>query len=194
MRVHMWGACCLRRREDVMRFSALFVACVVIAIAGLHAQAIDDAQIAAIVVTANQVDVDAGKLARQRAGSTEVKAFAEQMVSDHQGVNKQAVALAQKLGLTPKENETSRAIKTGGDKNLATLQTLSGAAFDKAYVDHEVEYHAQVLEAIDTILIPGASNGELKALLVKVRPAFVAHLEHAKQIQGALGSSRSGLR
>lgn len=75
------------------------------------------------------------------------------------------MAPAQKLGLTPEENETSRAIRAGGDKNLATLKTLSGAAFDKAYVDHEVVYHAQVLDAIDTTLIPGASNGELKALL-----------------------------
>jgi putative membrane protein len=177
-----------------MKFSALFIAGLGVAIAGLHAQAIDDAQIAAIVVTANQVDVDAGKLARERAGNAEVKAFARQMVHDHEGVNTQAVALARKLGLTPKENETSRAIRTGGDKNLATLKTLSGAAFDKAYVDHEVVYHAQVLDAIDTTLIPGASNGELKALLVKVRPAFVAHLEHAKQIQAVLGSSGSGLR
>ena len=178
-----------------MRFPAAWIATgLVVAAAGTYAQAIDDAQIAAIVVTANQVDVDAGKLARERAGNAEVKAFARQMVHDHEGVNTQAVALARKLGLTPKENETSRAIRTGGDKNLATLKTLSGAAFDKAYVDHEVVYHAQVLDAIDTTLIPGASNGELKALLVKVRPAFVAHLAHAKQIQAVLGSSGRGHR
>jgi putative membrane protein len=63
---------------------------------------------------------------------------------------------------------------------------LKGTAFDKAYVDHEVAYHAQVLEALDKTLIPGARNAELKALLVKVRPAFAAHLEHAKQIQKSL--------
>jgi putative membrane protein len=177
-----------------MRISALFIAGTLsVAFAALTAQEIGDAEIAAIVVTANQVDVDAGKLARQRAGNSEVKQFAERMVSDHEGVNEQAVALAKKLKLTPKENETSRAIKAGGDKNLATLKTLSGAAFDKAYVDHEVVYHAQVLEALDKTLIPGASNSELKALLVKVRPAFVAHLEHAKHIQATLGSNRSDL-
>lgn len=177
-----------------MRFSTLIIAgSLGVAIAGPHAQGIDDAQIAAIVVTANQVDVDAGKLARQRATNSEVKKFAARMVSDHEGVNKQAVALAKKLKVTPKENDTSRAIKAGGDKNLATLKTLSGAAFDKAYVDHEVVYHTQVLEALDKTLIPAASNSELKALLVKVRPAFVAHLEHAKHIQAALGSSRSDL-
>lgn len=170
-----------------MRLSTVFVAGgLLMTAAATQAQEINDAQIAAIVVTANQVDVDAGKLARQRAANSEVKKFGDRMVSDHEGVNQQAVALATKLKVTPQENETSRAIKAGGDKNLANLQTLSGAAFDKAYVDHEVAYHAQVLDALDKTLIPGASNAELKALLVKVRPAFVAHLEHAKQIQASL--------
>jgi putative membrane protein len=63
---------------------------------------------------------------------------------------------------------------------------LSGAAFDKAYIDNEVAYHQAVLDAVDKTLIPSASNAELKALLVKVRPAFVAHLEHAKAIQSSL--------
>jgi putative membrane protein len=173
-----------------MRLSALLVAGgLVAATTGTHAQEINDAQIASIVVTANQVDVDAGTLARQRASDPEVRKFAERMVSDHEGVNKQAVALATKLKVTPQENDTSRAIKAGGDKNVANLKTLSGAAFDKTYVDQEVAYHAQVLDALDKTLIPGASNEELKALLVKVRPAFVAHLEHAKNIQAALAPS-----
>ena len=178
-----------------MRFSALVMASgLMVAAAGTYAQEINDAQIAATVVTANQVDVDAGRLAQQRASHSEVKKFAAQMVSDHEGVNKQAVALVTKLKVTPQENDTSRSIKAGGDKNVANLKTLSGAAFDKAYVDHEVAYHAQVLEALDKTLIPGASNAELKALLVKVRPAFVAHLEHAKHIQASLGSSKSDQR
>jgi len=155
--------------------------------AGASAQAIDDAQIAHIVVTANQVDIDAGKLAASMATSPEVKKFGQQMVTDHTGVNKQAVDLATKLKVTPADNPTSQSLKAGGDKNVANLKTLKGAAFDKAYVDHEVAYHQAVLDALDKTLIPGASNTELKALLVKVRPAFVAHLEHAKTIQSSLG-------
>jgi putative membrane protein len=173
-----------------MRFPAFLIASGLIVSATGHAQGINDAQIAAIVVTANQVDVDAGKVAEERARNPEVKKFAARMVSDHEGVNKQAVELATKLKVTPRENDTSRALKAGGDKNVASLKALSGAAFDKAYVDHEVVYHAQVLDALDKTLIPGASNAELKALLVKVRPAFVAHLEHAKQIQTSLTSNR----
>ena len=151
------------------------------------AQSVNDAQIAHIVVTANQVDIDAGKLAAAQGSSSEVKAFGKQMVTDHTGVNKSATALAAKLKVKPEDNPTSQSLKEGGEKNVANLKTLKGAAFDKAYIDHEVTYHQQVLDALDKTLIPNAKNAELNGLLVKTRPAFVAHLEHAKKVQSSLG-------
>jgi putative membrane protein len=157
---------------------------------GFAAQSINDAQIASIVVTANQVDIDAGKLAASQSTNADVKKFAELMVTDHTGVNKAAVDLATKLKVTPQDNPTSQSLKADGDKHLARLKTLSGAAFDKAYVDREVAYHQQVLDAVDKVLIPNAGNAELKALLVKVRPAFVAHLEHAKHLQKSTNGER----
>jgi putative membrane protein len=152
----------------------------------LAAQKVNDAQIAAIVVTANQVDIDAGELAASRASNAEVKKFAQLMVTDHTGVNKAATDLVTRLKVTPQDNPTSQSLKAGGEKNLASLKALTGAAFDKAYVDNEVAYHATVIDALDKVLIPGAANADLKALLVKVRPAFVAHLEHAKQLQSSI--------
>ncbi|MEC5408167.1 DUF4142 domain-containing protein [Paraburkholderia sp. MPAMCS5] len=148
-----------------------------------------DPQIAAIVVTANQVDIDAGKLAGSRSKSSDVKAFAKQMVTDHTAVNKSASDLVHKLNVTPEDNATSQSLKQGGDSNLAALKKLKGAAFDRAYIDHEVTYHQTVIDALDKTLIPSAKNEELKALLVKVRPAFVAHLEHAKHVQASLEKS-----
>jgi len=145
-----------------------------------------DPQIAAIVVTANQVDVDAGKLAESQSKNQEVKSFARQMVTDHTGVNKSATALVTRLNVTPEDNATSASLQSGGEANIEHLKTLKGAAFDRAYIDNEVTYHQNVLDAIDHTLIPSAKNAELKALLVKVRPAFEAHLAHAKQIQSTL--------
>lgn len=165
-------------------FLALFLGASALAIAA--DQKVSDPQIAAIVVAANQVDIDAGKFAAEKSSSAEVKKFAATMVTDHTAVNKSAVELVTKLKVSPEENDTSRALKAGGEKNLAALRALKGKAFDKAYVDHEVTYHEQVLQALDTVLIPNAQNAELKALLVKVRPAFVAHLDHAKHLQSSL--------
>ena len=145
-----------------------------------------DPQIAGIVVTANQIDIDAGKLAKARSKNKEVQAFADQMVTDHTAVNKQASALASKLKVKPEDSDTSKSLKQGAQKNMANLKKLNGAAFDKAYIDHEVAYHQAVLDAIDKTLIPSAKNEELKGLIVKVRPAIAAHLDHAKMIQGKL--------
>ena len=153
----------------------------------VFAQGPTDAQIAAIVVTANQVDIVAGKVAEAQSSNAQVKAFGKQMVTDHTGVNKQATELVTKLGVKPEDNPTAESLKKGGEQNVDHLKQLKGAAFDKAYVDHEVAYHQQVLDAVDKTLIPNAKNEQLKALLVKVRPAFVAHLEHAKHLQASVG-------
>ena len=164
----------------------VFAAALFLAANGAAAQAPSDAQIASIVVTANQVDIDAGKLAESKGHAKDVKAFGKQMVTDHTGVNKQAVALVTKLKVKPEDNATSQSLKAEGAANIASLKKLSGAAFDTAYVDNEVKYHEQVIDAIDKTLIPNAQNAELKALLVSVRPAFVGHLERAKMIQAEL--------
>ena len=170
-----------------MKCSAIVIASLLLVPAvGRPAQGINDAQIASIVVTANQVDIDAGELAKARSTNTEVKKFAELMIEAHTGVNKSATALVTKLKVTPEDNPTSQNLKSGGDANLKALTGLKGRAFDKAYIDHEVTYHQAVLDAVDKTLIPGAKNEELKALLQKVRPAFVAHLEHAKHLQSSL--------
>lgn len=176
-----------------MKITTIAFASALFLVGGAAAQdtAPNDAQIASIVVTANQVDIDAGKLAKSKAADKEVKAFAQQMITDHTGVNKSATALVKKLKVKPEDNPTSASLKSGGEENVSKLKGLKGAAFDSAYVDHEVEYHQTVIDALDKTLIPNAKNDELKALLVKVRPAFVAHLEHAKQIQTKLGKKGS---
>jgi len=149
-----------------------------------------DPEIAHIVVTANKIDIEAGKLAETKTKNTEVKAFAKQMVTDHTAVNKQASDLARKLHVTPKDNDTSKSLMTGAKENVAQLKKLKGADFDKHYVDHEVAYHQAVLDAIDKTLIPNSKNDELKELITKVRPAIAAHLEHAKNLQMKMGGGK----
>ena len=152
----------------------------------------NDAQIAHIVVTANSIDVNAGKLAEKKSKNPEVKKFAKQMVTDHTAVNAQATALAKKLGVTPEDNDTSKSLEQGAKENMAKLNDLKGAAFDKEYVDHEVAYHQAVIDAINKTLIPSAQNAELKGLIEKVRPAFAEHLDHAKMVQADLEKKGHG--
>lgn len=145
-----------------------------------------DPQIAMIAVTADSVDIDAGKLAAEKSSNPKVKEFGQMMVRDHTSVNKKATDLAKKLKLTPEESDTSRSLKSDGDKNLEKLRGLSGAEFDKAYVDNEVTYHESVIKAVTNTLIPNTKNAELKKLLESAGPIFNSHLTHAKELQSSL--------
>jgi putative membrane protein len=155
------------------------------------APTLNDPQIAHVAVTANSIDSAAGAAARSKARNAQVKDFAQTMVRDHGAVNKEAVALAKKLNVTPADNDVSRQLQQGAEQARTELSGKSGADYDKAYIDHEVQYHQAVLDALDKTLIPGAQNAELKALLEKVRPNVAAHLERAKKIQGSLGGTKA---
>ena len=150
------------------------------------AATVTDPQIAAIVVAANQVDIDAGNLALKKTKNPEVKKFAQLMVTDHTAVNKAAVDLVTKLKVTPEESDASKGLTAGGAENRAKLEKLDGAEFDKAYVDNEVAYHKAVIDTLDTTLVPSAQNAELKNTLISVKPAFEAHLKHAEMLQSQL--------
>ena len=146
----------------------------------------NDAQIAAIVVAANAIDAEIGDLAVERAENPAVKQFGKTMGTDHRAVNQAAGELVAKLKVTPAENDVSKKLRADAAAFREQLLTKSGAEFDRAYIQHEVEYHQAVIDAVDKVLIPNASNAELKATIVGVRPALIAHLEHARKLQAEL--------
>lgn len=145
-----------------------------------------DPQIAHIAYTAGQLDIEAAKNALSKSTNKDVRAFAEDMVRDHEAVNKQALELVAKLKVTPEDNDTSRALtKQAADKRVE-LSKLNGADFDKAYVANEVAYHKTVNGALATTLIPDASNPELKSLLQTGLKIFKGHEQHAETVEAAL--------
>jgi putative membrane protein len=145
-----------------------------------------DPQIAHIAYTAGQLDIEAAKQALSKSTNTDVRAFAEGMVGDHTAVNKQALDLVTKLKVTPEDNDTSRALTKQAADKRAELSKLNGADFDKAYVANEVAYHKTVNGALETTLIPSASNPELKGRLQTGLKIFQGHEQHAEKIAAEL--------
>jgi putative membrane protein len=145
-----------------------------------------DPQIAHIAYTAGVLDINAAKQAIAKTGNKDVKAFAEDMVRDHEAVNKQALDLVNKLKVTPEDNDTSKALSKQATEKLAELDKLKGAEYDKAYVANEVAYHKAVNGALETQLIPSASNAELKSLLQTGLKIFQGHQQHAEQVAAKL--------
>ena len=145
-----------------------------------------DPQIAHIAYTAGVIDIAASKQAISKASNKDVKAFAQDMVRDHEAVNKQALDLVKKLKVTPEDNDTSKALSKQAAAKLAELAKLKGADYDKAYVANEIAYHKAVNGALETQLIPSASNAELKSLLQTGLKLFQGHQQHAEQIAAKL--------
>ena len=145
-----------------------------------------DSQIAHIAYTAGVIDIAAAKQALARTSNKEVKAFAENMVRDHEAVNKLALDLVKKLNVTPEDNDTSKTLSKQAADKSAELSKLSGAAFDKAYVANEIAYHKAVNGALETQLIPSANNPELKSLLQTGLKIFQGHQQHAEHIAAGL--------
>ena len=109
-----------------------------------------DPQIAHIAYTAGVIDIAAAKQAIEKADNKDVKSFAQDMVRDHEAVNKQALDLVKKLKVTPEDNDTSKALSKQSTEKLAELAKLKGAEYDKAYVANEVAYHKAVNGALET--------------------------------------------
>ena len=145
-----------------------------------------DPQIAHIAYTAGVIDVTAAKQALAKTSNKDVKEFAENMVRDHEAVNKQALDLVKKLKVTPEDNDTSKSLSKNAAAKLDELAKLKGADFDKAYVANEVAYHKAVDGALETLLIPSASNAELKGLLQTGLKIFQGHEQHAEHVAAEL--------
>jgi putative membrane protein len=175
------------REGETMYRTIAIAACVAVALGFAGAIAAPaanptDPHIAHIAYTADQLDIEAGKLALEKSKNQDVRAFAQRMVGDHTAVNDQALALLKKLNVTPGDNPTSQSLTQAQDAERKKLAGLDGAAFDKAYVDNEVAYHKTVNEALSKTLIPDAQNAELKSLLEKGLKLFESHQQHAETL------------
>lgn len=142
-----------------------------------------DPQIAAIVVVANQIDVDYGKHALEKSKNEEVLRFAKTMITDHKQIIQSASELVGRLGVVPEESDFTQILLKGQEDVMRSFEGLVGPEFDKAYIDNEVTYHDAVINAVTDILIPQAKNEELKQTLIDVSPLLIHHLEMAKMAQ-----------
>lgn len=154
--------------------------------AGTPEPVLTDANIAAIVVQANTADILYADLALAKSRTPAVREFATMTKRDHESVNEAAVALVTRLGITPVDNTLSFDLRDDAETKRLTLRDFEGFAFDSAYATNEVTYHTTLLGAIDSALIPGARNTDLRDLLIAVRPAVAAHLTHAQTLAASL--------
>ena len=146
---------------------------------------LNEGEVLQAVTIANQIDIENGELAKKKASSKQVHAFANRMVKERVELNKSAKTLMTKLKKSPEEGTLSKDMKVEGKKTHDQLMTLNGSEFDKAYIDVEIKHNQELIDIADNSL-SNVKDEEIKALLTKVRPALAAHVELAKTIQGSV--------
>ncbi|QDK37267.1 DUF4142 domain-containing protein [Bdellovibrio sp. NC01] len=173
-----------------MNFKKLFLSSALLSmLVGPAALALSDSEIAEIMKTANQAEIDAGKMAKSKASNSEVKDFAKHMVSAHESNMKDGKKVAKKEKIKPENNDTAKDLKKSAKDQMAELKTKKGSEFDKAYIDNQVAMHQQLLNDLDSKFIPQASNAEFKSFLEETRTHVQEHLSKAQQIQSSMASS-----
>ena len=151
---------------------------------------LSDGNIVAIILAANNTDLSYARLAPSRARSADVKAFAQRMTTDHTILNARVTDIAVRNGITAEDDITSLDFRDRSATRRDILRELEGARFDSTYTANEVQYHPELLSAINTLLAPSARNSELREFANNMRPAVTAHLAHAVQIRAALTPKR----
>ncbi|MFL5580779.1 MAG: DUF4142 domain-containing protein [Gemmatimonadaceae bacterium] len=155
------------------------------------AAALDDPTIVAIFDGANTADIETGRLAVERGQSKEVREFGAMLARDHEYVRGLGRDLAKKLDVTPTPPKDGQGARDHAAA-MARLRAASDADFDHAFLQHEAAFHKAVIDAVTTTLLPAIQNAELKALVVKVAPAFEAHMIAAQNLDKGLAHSAAG--
>lgn len=149
-----------------------------------------DAEIFGIVVAANQIDIDYAKLALSKSKNKDVQDFAQHVITDHSEVQKAIFDWGAKLNMRPADSDNSKSLKSQSEETTKKLNSLKRRAFDKAYIDNEVAYHLELLNANYLALIPNVQNIDLKAALNGAQLLFQGHLQHAETVQKALENNK----
>ena len=145
-----------------------------------------EGEIAAIVAAANEGEIQQGNAASSRATSSDVRAFAQMMVTDHTNALNTARDTFNRTAITPMDDDISNTLRSNSQTTVTNLGTYSGTAFDRAYMQTQVDLHAWLLRQLDNALIPSARTPELRTLLQTQRGAVAAHLDRARTILNGL--------
>lgn len=153
----------------------------------LHAQTrnasgtLNDPTIVAIFDAANTYDIETGSLAARKGHSDAVRDFGAMLVRDHTNVRKQGRDLAKSLNVTPTP-PADFPLAAAHAAAMKSLRAATGTKFDRLFLQHEIDFHNAVIDAVTKSLLPAIQNAQLKDLVTKVAPAFVAHRDRAQNL------------
>ena len=150
--------------------------------------ALSDAEIVNITDSVDSAEIAQANVARSRARHEAVKQFAQHMISQHTSAKQRGADLVHEKNMTPVTSTVSSSLQRGSRQMLETLKAQDLAAFDVTYIAGQIEEHQQVLQLLNSQLIPSATDADLRSLLTDARAMVERHIAAAKTIQQSLAT------
>ena len=147
-----------------------------------------NAELAAFLQKYDAAEIEIGQLALTKATDAGVRAFAQQIITDHRALDKEVASTIQQLNVTPALPEDEEDLTEDHQKGMQELNAKAkGKEFDEAFVEHEIAMHKKVIDEVEDALGRNR-NPELKALLEKARAGLRAHLTTAETLEKKFGA------
>ena len=145
-----------------------------------------DKHFAADAAEGGMAEVELGKLAQEKASSSEVKDFAKKMMEDHSKANDDLKDAAQKAGISLPDHMSATQMA-----EKKKLEAESGAQFDRAYMNTMVKDHRQDVAAFKREANSGKSE-EIKSFASNTLPTLEEHLRLAEKTDHTVSGSKGG--
>lgn len=155
-------------------------------------RACSDGQVAAILLTANQGEVELAQSVIDRLESPEAKALAERLIADHAQAKQKLEALVEEAGIEPRESANSKELEDGTKLEIAALATKSGEELETSFVSHAVLDHVKDLGLIDHLLLPSVRHPKLARHVREERATIAVHALLASDVQADTVGSCGG--
>ncbi len=145
-----------------------------------------DANLVSVLDTLDENEIDAARLAREKASAPQVQAFAGRVLNEHRELAEGNERLAEQLALQPHPPALAVQLKEAHEKAMQSLRGASGTAFDRAYVQHEIQQHVQAFNFLEAAA-ESETEPTLKQELVRTGPDLLSHISAARALERHLG-------
>jgi putative membrane protein len=137
---------------------------------------------------ANTTEIQLSTLAGKKASSPQVKQIARKLVAHHSKNREEVRALAQKVNVNLVPARGGSVSSADSAAMPQDLQTLTGAEFDKAWLQYQINAHNTNIQRIQNQTLPSMQDPQVKAYLQKTLTAMQGHLASLEQVEQQLGS------
>ncbi len=145
-----------------------------------------DGQILRVAETMHETELAEASIVEERAQGARVKEFAKRVREDSAQLKERTQELAKSARLTPRESPLSADLRAKASQELTDVELARPEEFDEAFLESQVEQNAELLELIDSRLIPSATEPALKNELSRSRAVLERQTEEAREIQRSL--------